>query len=612
MAASSLPRRARGTGAPAAVTALLTMAAAVLLALSAAPPAAAQTDPPSLPRPGDLTLGGRTETVLIGLTIRAGAPGSADVVVHVEPLSAPDAERLDVQLVVNDVTVPLHKCAPHCRRGVTDLTGGEVVTVTVAGEDGGTAQFRLPDLPAPPGGQLLEKATREMRDLESYRIVEQLSPPEPALRSRYAVQAPDRLRFRMENGQHTVRIGEYLFTRRDPDDDWEIRSAPRLEVPNHIWDLPGPVAVRRIAREIIDGVPTDVISFMIQAGDRPIWYRLWVDEAGLVPRAQMRTRGHFMDHTYYAFNEPVTIRAPVSRLTIVRHELLAERPLPHGVAVLTRAGLYGGTLVAAGGVAFLGLLAAAGVPGRAQVARRVVSGAAVGLAAALTVVPLEVVIAGGDGVAGLAMPDLWQQVVASGVGERTALAAAGFTVLLLGVARWTTSGSLRVATGGALAVVAAQLVTGHSTVVNPVWVGLTANFSHLLAAAVWVGGLALLPLVLREPLSPAGATTVTRFSSAAAAAVGVFAAAGAILAFHHAGGALSGTPYGWTLLTKAALVTATVAIAAYNHWRLVPAIRRGDAAAWARLRHTVRAEAVGVAAVLVVTAGLVALPLPAG
>lgn len=153
----------------------------------------------------------------------------------------------------------------------------------------------------------------------------------------------------MENGQHTVRIGEYLFTRRDPDDDWEIRSAPRLEVPNHIWDLPGPVAVRRVDREIIDGVPTDVISFMIQAGDRPIWYRLWVDESGLVPRAQMRTRGHFMDHTYHAFNEPVTIRAPVSRLTIVRHELLAERALPHGVGVLTRTGLYGGTLVAAGG-----------------------------------------------------------------------------------------------------------------------------------------------------------------------------------------------------------------------------------------------------------------------
>lgn len=96
MAASSLPRRACGTGAPAAVTALLTLAAAVLLALAAAHPAAAQADPPSLPRAGDLTLGGRAGAVLIGLTIRAGAPASAEILVHADPLSSPGQERLDI------------------------------------------------------------------------------------------------------------------------------------------------------------------------------------------------------------------------------------------------------------------------------------------------------------------------------------------------------------------------------------------------------------------------------------------------------------------------------------------------------------------------------------
>lgn len=595
-------------------TALIMTAAALISPTATVLSAEAAADPPSIPRRGDLTLGGRAGTVLVGLTIRPGQPGPADVLVHVVPLGSPEEERLDVELTINGVAVPLDRCGGTCRRGVAELAGGEAVRVTVAGEGGGTQEFALPQLPAPPGDALLEQATRRMRALETYRIEETLGPADPPLRSDYAVQAPDRLRLEMETGQHTVRVGDRMFTRRAADEDWEIRSVPMLEVPSHIWDHPGAVAVRVVGRDTVDGAPTDVITFMIQVAGSPIWYRLWVDEEGLVPRAEMRARGHFMDHRYHAFNEPVDIQAPVGRLAIVRDELLGDRPVPHGLAALMRLLLYGGTLVAAGGVAFLHLVAAPGLPGGPRLARRVVAGAALGLVAALAAVPVEVVIVGGDGVGGLVEPASWGQVIASGLGARTALAAGGFTVLMLGVMRWAESGGPVLAAAGALAAVAAHLATGHSTVVEPAALALVANLAHLVAAVVWVGGLALLPLVLQEPANPVGTATVTRFSTAAAAAVAMFAGAGAILGWQHTGGldALGGTPYGWTLLTKIVLVAAVVVLAGYNHWRLVPAIRRGDHAAWQRLRWTIRVEAVGVGAVLMVTAGLVDLPLPGG
>ncbi|MBW3603048.1 MAG: hypothetical protein KY434_10175, partial [Actinobacteria bacterium] len=59
------------------------------------------------------------------------------------------------------------------------------------------------------------------------------------------------------------------------------------------------------------GVVTDVVSFFIDHSSGPIWYRLWVDDDGLARRAEMRARGHFMDHRYYDFGAPLTIRPPV-------------------------------------------------------------------------------------------------------------------------------------------------------------------------------------------------------------------------------------------------------------------------------------------------------------
>jgi copper transport protein len=95
---------------------------------------------------------------------------------------------------------------------------------------------------------------------------------------------------------------------------------------------------------------------------------------------------------------------------------------------------------------------------------------------------------------------------------------------------------------------------------------------------------------------------------------------------------LFSTRYGWTLVAKLAVVAVVAAIAAYNHWRLLPDIRLSgkpvltaagvvvaspggpgaakttrSSLAWRRLEGTVRAEIVGLVVVLAVTSGLVAI-----
>lgn len=44
-------------------------------------------------------------------------------------------------------------------------------------------------------------------------------------------------------------------------------------------------------------------------GGASIWFRLWIDDEGLVRRAEVRAQGHVMDHTYSEFNSPIEIEA---------------------------------------------------------------------------------------------------------------------------------------------------------------------------------------------------------------------------------------------------------------------------------------------------------------
>ena len=107
--------------------------------------------------------------------------------------------------------------------------------------------------------------------------------------------------------------------------------------------------------------------------------------------------------------------------------------------------------------------------------------------------------------------------------------------------------------------------------------------AHQLAAAVWIGGLVHLLLLLRggrampDARDAADALTVARrFSSLALAAVALLVAAGGALAIAYVGDvrALGETAYGVMVLTKVTLLAVILAIAAANAWL----VRRAAAA----------------------------------
>ncbi len=117
--------------------------------------------------------------------------------------------------------------------------------------------------------------------------------------------------------------------------------------------------------------------------------------------------------------------------------------------------------------------------------------------------------------------------------------------------------------------------------------------------------LALLP-------RPLAAAVAQRVRTLATLALAVLVPAGVYAAFLHVPrlDLLIRSPYGLALLVKLALAVVLVALGAANHFRHVPAMRRGESAAPARLARAVSAELVIAAAILLVTALLGALPMP--
>jgi putative copper resistance protein D len=163
---------------------------------------------------------------------------------------------------------------------------------------------------------------------------------------------------------------------------------------------------------------------------------------------------------------------------------------------------------------------------------------------------------------------------------------------------------------------------GHAAAVDPASLpALSADACHVLAAGVWIGGLAPLARLLRVAGRPEGADarpfavlTARRFSALALGAVAVIVATGAWNAWVEVGdvAGLVGTRYGHLLLLKLTLLVPIVCLGAFNRRRLVPALG-GEAEtvgrpAMRRLGATVGTETLFGLAILAIVAGLAETP----
>jgi copper transport protein len=169
-------------------------------------------------------------------------------------------------------------------------------------------------------------------------------------------------------------------------------------------------------------------------------------------------------------------------------------------------------------------------------------------------------------------------------------------------------------------------LAGHASVEGPVVVFFSSDVLHVLAASVWVGGIACLLLALptatRELERPERSrlllATLTRFSPLALAAVVAIAATGVVQAYIDVRSlhGLLHTTYGLLILAKTGLLLALIGLGWVNRERVIPAFRRivaserapGQTGALAR--RTLRGELALMLCVFGLTAALVSYAPP--
>ncbi|MGH2737500.1 MAG: FixH family protein [Actinomycetota bacterium] len=148
---------------------------------------------------------------------------------------------------------------------------------------------------------------------------------------------------------------------------------------------------------------------------------------------------------------------------------------------------------------------------------------------------------------------------------------------LLGAALWPRSrrALLLVAGVAAAGAMLAHVAAGHAAARGDLaWAKVVAQWLHVVAVGVWLGGLAALLLGVRGRPSALKAAAVRRFSAVAAFALAAVAITGLVRAVNEIGswGGLFSTGYGQLVLVKVGLIGALAALGGINRWRNVPRV----------------------------------------
>ena len=126
------------------------------------------------------------------------------------------------------------------------------------------------------------------------------------------------------------------------------------------------------------------------------------------------------------------------------------------------------------------------------------------------------------------------------------------------------------------------------------WLHLGNQAAHMLAASLWVGGLAALLALIRSSTDHIVLVrALRRFSTVGLAAVLIILASGLLNAWFLVGSAeaLFGTAYGHVLLIKLGFFTGMIVLALYNRFALLPRMAdRDDKAALRLLKRSVMIE----------------------
>ena len=201
----------------------------------------------------------------------------------------------------------------------------------------------------------------------------------------------------------------------------------------------------------------------------------------------------------------------------------------------------------------------------------------------------------------------WGDVASTQTGRMLAVRVA--LAVLLGLLLWQRRASgtgwwRGVAATASVLTLVTFSASGHPNSLSPRLLWVTIDELHLVAVAVWLGGLLVLWCAGRAWLAePEAVRPVERFSFAASIAVPVIVVTGVAQTLKLAGGLsdVTATDWGRMLLTKVMLVIAMVAVAGVSRWLL-----HHDGAG--SIRRTLAVEAVIGVAVIALAAGIVGQP----
>ncbi|HYC06560.1 MAG TPA: CopD family protein, partial [Candidatus Binatia bacterium] len=160
---------------------------------------------------------------------------------------------------------------------------------------------------------------------------------------------------------------------------------------------------------------------------------------------------------------------------------------------------------------------------------------------------------------------------------------------------------------GAAGAMLVDVLDGHAAGGSLAILEIAAEWAHVLAVGIWIGGLAALLLGVRGAVSEEKARAVRRFSTAAGISIAVVAVTGLVRAIDEVGSvdALFDTDYGRLIVIKSILFVGLGALGAFNHFFSVPMASR----ALTRLRRAGRVE-VTVGAVIVLASALLVNATP--
>ena len=213
---------------------------------------------------------------------------------------APDGTGLS-GLGVTVAGRPAEACGPGCYRATLAKPRRDVAVRLLEQGRPSVVRFELPAR-AQPAAALVRRATRVFRSLRSVVVHERLaSNPRNALRTRFVMQAPDRLSYRTSAGSEAVVVGRRRWDRTGKG-RWVESAQSRLTLPEPFWSSV------RDARLLEPG-PVARVTFF----DPKItaWFDIRVDtRTGRTLTTRMTAASHFMRHRYTDFDSAPPVRPP--------------------------------------------------------------------------------------------------------------------------------------------------------------------------------------------------------------------------------------------------------------------------------------------------------------